>query len=244
MKERLGHEVEPLLEALAFAIEAAGANPLAFEYRDAFGMAAHLGHRAALWRITPTAQLVCIDAIMAGLEAIGRVPTREIEQALRAVVFEGYCAAIEERTRDDVARRAASELRPTRIAPRCWAVFVAGEQMADPLRVALDGACRTMLDADACACLVHLVSAPSEELVSEVFTFDSTARMIGVEAVFCGVDERWRAAAEGRVDLSRIIHYEAFEEGLQHALQVAGVKIRAAGSLARLWERIAGSSSR
>jgi hypothetical protein len=243
MKERLGQEAEPLLEALAFAIEAAGADPLALEYRDALGMSAHLGRCAALWRVTPTALLVCIDAVIEGLDAVGLRSTRELERTLRAVMFEGYCAALEERTQDDVARRAASELRPVRLAPRCWAIIVAGEQAADSLRVALDRACRTMLDADARACLVHLVSAPHEDLASEVFAFDATARMIGVETVFSGVDARWRDAAEGHAELSRILHYETLEEGLQHALQTTGVEIRATGPLARLWSRVAKSQS-
>lgn len=238
VREMLGEEVAPILEALAFAIESAGRDSNAVEYRDALAMAARLGRRAAQWRITPTALLVCVDALMSGLEAMRIGAHREVERAVRAVVLEGFCAAIEERTMDDVALNAATAIRPLRIAPRCWAIFISSGQAAESLRVALDGACRTMLDDDTRVCLVHVAGTPSDEVASEVFSVDATLRMIGAEAVFTGVDEGWRHAARERTDLSSVVHYEGFDEGLRHALRAVGLEIGETGPLARFWRRL------
>lgn len=242
LADDLATEARPVIDALAFAIRAAGQDPRALEYREGLAMGALLGRRAALKRATPTASLVLVDAIAAALDALGCAPESAVRDALRSVLVEGYCAAIEERVRDDAARRAARALVPWRIAPRCWAVIVAGEHAADSLRTALDDACRTMLDFDARACLVHIAvtAEPSEDLACEIFAFDATARMIGVESVFAGVDERWQAAARARFDLTHLALCESLGEGLRRALEISGAEVRESSAIVRRLRRLLG----
>lgn len=238
----LAVEARPVIDALAFAIRSARSDVHAHEYREGLAMGALLGRRAALHRATPTVALVLADAIAAALAVLGDAPDAEVVDALRSVLVEGYCAAVEERVQDDAAQRAAAALVPWRVAPRCWALIVAGEHAPDPMRTALDRGCRVLLDADARACLVHvaITSEPTEDLAAELFAFHATARMIGVDAVFSGVDDRWIAAARPRLDPSELAICGALGDGLRRALELAGAEVRASSAIVQRLRRLLG----
>lgn len=244
LSEELCAEAAPVIDALAFAIRAAGGAPSALEYREGLAMGALLGRRAALQRATPTVSLVLADAIVAALAELGLDTSDEASAALRAVLVEGYCAAIEERIRDDASARAAGALVPWRIAPRCWLILVAGEHAPEPLVTAMDRACRALLDADARSCLVHVAIAgeATEDLAAEIFGWAATARMIGVDAVFSGVDARWREAARARLDPSDLALCATFEEGLGRALELAGAELRESSPIVRRLRRLLGGA--
>lgn len=246
LADDLCDEASPVLDALAFAVGAGGDDPRALEYREGLAMAALLGRRAALHDATPSVALSLVDALEAGLAAIGRAPAPPAVAALRTVVVEGYCAAIEERIREDAARRAAAALAPVRIAPRCWALVLAGDHSAELVSPALDRACRVLLDADARACLVHLAITvePTEDLAAAVLGLDATARMIGVETIWSGVDERWLAAAQPRLDPSHLSIAATLEQALARALDVAGTELREPSPLLRRFRRLLGTQPR
>lgn len=246
LADDLTGEASPVLDALSFAVRAAGDDPRAIELREGLAMAGLLGRRAALQNATPSVALALVDALEVALGETGCTPGARVLSALRTVVVEGYCAAIEERIREDAARRAAAALAPLRIAPRCWALIVAGEQEAELVAPALDGACRTLLDADARVCLVHLAitSLPTEDLAAAVLGLDATARMIGVELVWSGVDERWLAAARPRLDPSHLTIAGSLEQALARALDAAGTELREPSPLLRRFRRLLGSEPR
>lgn len=236
----LAAEADPVIDALAFAIGAAGDDPAAIEFREALALGVLLGRRAALSCATPTLALSLADGIRAALEAAGSAPGAAVTEAIRAVLVEGYCAAIEERVRAEAAERAARSIAPERIAERCFALVVAGEQAAEPMRDALDRAARTLLDADARACLVHaaISAAPSEDLAAELFGFDATARMIGIETVFSGIDGRWLEAARARLDPSHLAIADGLEDGLRRTLEVGGARAREGAPLVERLRRL------
>lgn len=241
----LAGDARPVIEALAFAIATAGDDPTALEYREGLAMGALLGRRAALYKLTPSATMALFDSLANALAAIGSAVPPRVLEALRAVIVEGFCAAIEERMRDDAARRAAEALAPTRIGPDCWAIVIAGEHEPDRLGEALDRAGRVLLDADARACLLHLAVTvdPSEELAAEIFGFDTTARWMGAQCVFSGVDAAWREVARPRIDLDRLAIEETLEAGLKRALAAAGAEIRVASPIVRRLRKLFGGSS-
>lgn len=240
LAEDLTGEASPVLDALSFAVRAAADDPRAIEYREGLAMAALLGRRAALQNATPSVALSLVDALSSALAEIGRAPGARVVATLRTVVVEGYCAAIEERIREDAARRAAAALAPARIAPRCWALILAGDHDAELVTPALDRACRTLLDADARVCLVHLAItvAPTEDLAAAVLGLDATARMIGVEVVWSGLDDRWLGAARPRLDPSHLTIAGTLEEALARALGAAGSELREPSPLLRRFRRL------
>jgi hypothetical protein len=235
----LSEEARPVIDALAFAI-ACTADPLALEYREGLAMAALLGRRAALHRATPTVALSLVEAIVAALGAIERAPDPRTVDALRSVTVEGYCAAVEERVRAETTGRAAELLAPVRIAPRVWLVIVAGEHAPDSLTAALDRAGRVLLDSDACACLVHVAAAPSEDLAAELLAFDATARLVGAQCVFTGFDARWRAAALPRIDPAHATIAESFEDGLRRVLAATDLELHATSPMLQRLRRMIG----
>ncbi|WP_236605966.1 hypothetical protein [Sandaracinus amylolyticus] len=242
----LALEARPVIEALEFAIGSAGADPRALEFREALALGALLGRRASLHRATPSVALVLVDALEAALVAIDRAPAPAVIASLRSVIVEGYCAAIEERVQDDAATRAADALAPARIAPRCFALVVAGEHDPDRLSPALDRAARVLLDADALACLVHVAITlePTEDLAATVLGFDAAARLIGVACVFSGIDERWLAVARPRLDPAHLTIAPSLEEGLARALDAAGTELRESSALVRRFRRLLGTDTR
>jgi hypothetical protein len=240
----LAKEAVPVIDALGFAIAAAGGDPLALEFREGLAMGALLGRRAAMQRATPSVALALVDALVAALGAIDRAPAPKVVEALRSVVVEGYCAAVEEHVRGEAARRAAEALAPSRIAPQVWAIVVAGEHAPETLAEALDRAGRALLDADARACLVHLAlaSRPSEDLAAEIFAFDATAKLVGAQCVFSGVTPEWRAAARPRLDPDPLAIEETLEKGLERALATAGVELRGSSAIVQRIRRFLGGS--
>lgn len=238
----LADEVRPVIEALAFAVAAAGEDPTAIEFREGLAMGALLGRRAALQKATPSVALALVEGVAGALAAIGRdVPPRVVE-ALRSVIVEGFCAAIEEQVRDDAARRAAEALVPMRIAPHCWVMILAGDHAPERLGDAFDRAGRVLLDAGARSCLVHVAipRPPSEELASEIFAFDATVRLVGAHCVFSGISAEWRAAAHPRTDLTLLAIEESLEAGLRRALAAAGAEIRVTSPIVRRLRRLLG----
>lgn len=238
----LAAEARPVLDALSFGIAAAPDDPGALEHREALAMGALLGRRAALLRATPSVALAMVEAIDAALREIDRAPSTALIEALRAVIVEGYCAAIEERVQTDAARRAAETLVPQRIAPHCWLVIVSGEHAADALREGLDRAGRTLLDGDARACLVHvaLTIEPTEDVAAELFGFDATARLVGAQCIFTNVSPAWRAIAR---DPEHLVFAPSFEEALRRGLALAGSELREPSAIVQRLRRLLGPSA-
>lgn len=236
----LAQEARPVIDALSFGIASAPDDPSAIEHREALAMGALLGRRAALQRATPTVALALVDAIATALASIDRAPTQRLIDALRAVIVEGYAAAIEERVQTDVARRSAATIVPQRIAPHCFLVIVPGEQDAEAMRDALDRAGRTLLDGDARACVVHLAltNEPTEDVAIELFGFDATARMIGVQCVFTNVTAGWRAIAR---DPEHLVIASSFEDALRRTLSAAGAELREPSAIVQRLRRLLGA---
>lgn len=237
LADDLSAEARPVIDALAFAIAAAPRDPLAIEHREALAMCTLLGRRAALQRATPSVAVGLVDAIEAALAAIDRRPQPVIVVAVRAVILEGYCAAIEERVAADGASAAARSLAPQRLAPHCWLLIVAGDHAAETLARALDRAGRTLLDGDCRACLLHsmLTVEPAEDLAAAIFGFDATARLVGAQCVFSGLGDRWLALAR---DPHQLLVEPRFEDALRRALALVGAEIREASPIVTRLRRL------
>jgi len=235
----LSLEARPVLEALLFASASGqGDDVHASEHREGLAMLTLLGRRAGVLGATPTAALAIVPALRAALEASSVALSPRVERALAAVCIEGYVAGREERIVREAADRAARTQTIVRVAPRCLALFLTGEHEAEALHAITDRLGRSLLADGAEVCVVDITGLERADpsCAAEVFAVDVTARMLGTLAIFTGVTDEWRRAAESaRVPLELLTMEPSFEAGLKRALQRVDLEIRKPSRLFRSW---------
>ncbi len=234
LSDALAVQAGPALEALAFAIRAGVSAGDALELREGLSLCALLGRHGALRGLTPSGALVLVEALVAALRSMGLEVAPELHASSRSVVLEGYCATIAVGLRDEVARRAAASLGVHRIAPGCSLLAIGSGHVAETLRDALDRIGRRLLDAGACACVVVVSgdALENEEVVLEILGFDATARMIGVRAIFVGLELDRHPEIRFGGEVQRA---SSLEEGMASALAHADLELKA---VSPAWTRI------
>ncbi len=223
-------EARPAVESLILAAGAdAAERARVLDHHEGLAMITLLGRRVGMLGATPTAALSTMCALFDAFDEAERPVPEDLHEDLRALCMEGYVAGREERLVERAAARAADGQLPVRHVEGCLVLVLAGEHSAESLEQIVDRFGRDMLKTDAGAGLVDVtrLTGPSPDRAAEVFSAHVAARMLGATCIFSGVSDEWLAAArEGRVDVEILTLEPTFEEGLRHALRVAGWELR------------------
>ncbi|MCS6799961.1 MAG: hypothetical protein NZ898_15840 [Myxococcota bacterium] len=198
------------------------------EHAELLSMAAGLGRQIARERDAVATALVAARAIDVGARERGVALESGAVETLRTAIVEGYAAALEEGASQLAAEAAAQAVAIVRTAPRVVSTFLWGPQRAEQVAGIVDRLGRTLLSEQAVALVVDVrgLVDPDPPLAAEIFSADSTARMLGARTWFSGVEEPLRAAARAaRVPLEELAIRSAYESALRDALEAAGWRL-------------------
>ncbi|MCA9607181.1 MAG: hypothetical protein KC619_16355 [Myxococcales bacterium] len=230
---------------LAAIVEGVGEGPIPEigdpALREGLTLASLLGRRAAVLDVTPAAALGIAPALVDGLYGVGERSV--LLDPLRATIVDGYVRAREERERDLAARRAADAVAWAELAPRCFAVFLRGEQDAHALEPRIEALGRALLDGDARACVVDLrgLREPDRDRIGQLFAIHAACSMLGVRTHFVGFGEGWtQAATEARVDFSLVEMHPNVGTAVSEALRHCDLELRPASRLGEAMRRLLG----
>ena len=224
----------PVLEALCFALDhrpAAEDDSTPLGSHEGLAMLTLLGRRAGVLGITPTAALSIAPALADALSVAEHKVTEGVRGTLQMVSMEGYVAGREERLLREGAERAAGALTWTTLAPRCLALWLAGEHEPEALRSVADDFGRELLRQDAASCLVDVtrLSEPTLERAREVMGVAHTARTLGVACFLVGASAAWqRLLFSDAFEAAPVQRFDTTEAALPDALAAAGVVMKPA----------------
>ena len=242
----LAVELDPLVEkdspAELHAVERSADGPRAVELgpeigpqpephasldqHEALAMATLLGRRAAVLGATPSGATLVVPALCAALKRPLRASLR---RALEVAVMEGFVLGREEMVRAAAARSAAAALAPVRLTERSFLLMLAGTHEPELLEEVLDEFARQVLRADALSSLIDVrgLQPIDRATVSVVFAAQASARMIGAQCIFSGVDARWREAMRSAaIREDDLETYERFRPALHAVLAREGLEVR------------------
>jgi len=226
----LALEARPAVESLLLAAEAPPEDrPRVLDHHEGLAMVTLLGRRAGNLGATPTAVLGLVRSLGDSFAVVDLALGEGMMRDLAALCVEGYVAGREERAGERAAEVAARGELLTRVVEGCVLLTLGGEHPTEQLEELVDAFGRRLLDADAKSGLVDMtrLTDPTPDRAAEVFAAHGAARMLGAQCVFVGATDEWmEAAAQGRVDVELILREPTFEEGLRHALRLAGWELR------------------
>jgi len=234
-------EVMPLLPLLTElpAEKRAEGNFESFEFRECFTVLTLVGRRLALLDLTPTTAIQVTRLALQSVDPSNEASAERFAEHGVAAAVEGFVLGREERVSEVAMERAASCLKPLRIDASIFALVISGAHEPAVLSDTVDALGRAMLEADVELAIVDLtqLGEPNRERAIAVFAADEIAKMLGGQAVFTGVDERWRAAAtEARIPMDAMQIAANLAEALEAARKSADrdAKERTPGWRARL----------
>jgi hypothetical protein len=214
-------EVRPVLEALA-DIQGADGEPR----HEAYALLTLLGRRAGVLGATPSAALGLLAALLEGLASVGhRVAPGERDQ-LAMVLLEGYCVGRDERVTRGLKRANTDGQVWLRLAPRCYAGFLAGAVEADAAEQVLDAWARALLQHDARSCVLDVTRVQAdhpEPPARPVVSFCHTAFSLGVGVHLVRPHpELFSALVEVGLYESRATVFDSFEAALAAGMRAVG----------------------
>lgn len=225
----LGLEASPVLSALATAI-ARGGDLSGPEHHEALAMVTLLGRRAGNLGATPTAALTLVPALA---HALGPGGASLADGPLTALCMEGYVAGREERIREEAVQIARDAAPLGMLAERCAGLFLGGQLTAEAIAELVDRLGSLMLRSDAAAAVVDVgrLRSPDRERAAEVVAADGTARMLGARCVFVGLEPWLAELGPDALDRDLLLREPDLASGLRHALDLAGISLRAQRTL-------------
>lgn len=235
LSDELTREAEPVLEALFLSfVPCSGPRAL----HESYALLTLLGRRAALLGATPGAALAIVDAVRAGLCAVGVEVTAEVASELSLVVVEGYCAARDELVTRELREAAARSQVAVRLGPRCVAVYLAGRHLESDLWPQLERLARGLLHEDTKSCLLdvsRLEVQHDPDVARALGRFCALAGSLGVSTVISGAD---RALEEQftryRLSSETLCFSDDYDRAQALALATAGLQLKPRRRWARL----------
>jgi hypothetical protein len=228
--DELAAEARPALHALLFATATdQSENPESLEHHETLAMVTLLARRLALLGGTPTAALRLAPALLESVRAEGWAVPPRLDSALTTVAVEGFVRGREERLGLDAARDVIGRIPVVLLAERCLAVFPRGHYESEQLEAAMEELGRRLFREEHRVCLVVLegLTQVATGTARALLSIDETARTLGAVAIFAGMTDEFREAAErGGLTLEHLHLTADPAEGLRRALSVAGYAVR------------------
>lgn len=236
--EALAREAGPVLDALQAAFEPPD-GPRATH--EAFALSTLLARTCALLGATPSAALALAEAQVEALCAVGIAVDAALARSLSVITLEGYCAARDERTAQQLRRAAASAQLAIRLAPQCLAIHLSGDHDEADLSPVLDEIARALLRDDVQACLIDVrrLDLQHDEIARLVAGLCATATSLGARVFMVGASPRLRAQLISWLALSdRLQHVDDYEAAQMLALSAVGreIRSRARWTALRFWQ--------
>jgi anti-anti-sigma regulatory factor len=208
---------------------------------EGFSLFSLLCRRAGLLGATPTACLALARAALAALKSEGLVLTAACADDLAVVAVEGFSAGRDE-LRERALRTIARESQVlVTLAPRCFALFLAGSLLHEQLERLLDDWARQLFRADTRSVLLDIsrLHEAGEDSARAIVAFASTLTGIGVALCLYEPTERF-AAWFHKLDLSGrgARHSREPGEALARTLAAAGYELRTRGRLGELIDKV------
>jgi hypothetical protein len=212
---------------------------------EGFALFNLLCRRAGLLGATPTASLALARALIAALRSEGLALSGACADDLAVIAVEGYSAGRDE-LRERTLRTINSESQVWfALAPRCFAVFLAGSFLSEALERLLDDLARQLFRAEARSALVDVsrLHEAGEEQARALVSFAGTLTGLGVEVTL--LDDRARFQPWfAQLDLAKHGVRESRElpAALARVLSVAGYDLRVRGRLGELIDKVRSSA--
>lgn len=208
---------------------------------EGFALFNLLCRRAGLLGATPTACLALARAAIAALKSEGLALTGACLDDLAMVAVEGFSAGRDE-LRERALRTIAGESQVlTPLAPRCYALFLAGSLLPEQLERVLEDWARQLFRAEARGVLLDIsrLDEAGEDAARALVAFASTLSGLGATLALYEPSDRFDAWFQ-RLELDARGVRQCADPGvaLARALTAAGYELRARGRLGELLDRV------
>jgi hypothetical protein len=208
---------------------------------EGFALFNLLCRRAGLLGATPTACLVLARAALTALKSEGLALTAACADDLAVVAVEGFSAGRDE-LRERALRTIAGESQVLlTLAPRCFALFLAGSLLHEQLERLLDDWARQLFRAETRSALLDSsrLHEAGEDSARAIVAFASTLSGLGVALCIYEPTERFDAWFH-KLGLSARGVRQSSEPGaaLARTLAAAGYELRTRGRLGELIDKV------